>query len=137
MNVVQKGLVVVAMLAAIAISNDAAAADVRSSITSTNWLELNGAIVGPVKIAAGGNVTADVVKEPGGEDVFVKKHLANPGYRDIVLQFDGNIDQAVYDWMRMALLRQYAPRDGAVIVASTGATPTVTRRLEFSSAQLT
>jgi hypothetical protein len=98
-------------------------------------LELDGTAVGFVSLVQGGNALGSVVKEPAGEDPFIKKHLGNVGYRDIVIEFGGSMPPAVSDWIQLALQRQYAPKNGAIVAVDFN--NRVRSRLEFTGAQIT
>lgn len=97
-------------------------------------LELDGAFAGYVSKIEGGNVVGDVAKVPGTE-FFVKKHLANVGVRDIVLEFGSNMNAALFNWMRDALQRQATPKNGAVLTIDYKGD--VRARLEFTHAHIT
>jgi hypothetical protein len=98
-------------------------------------LELDGTAVGLVTVVQGGNAVGNVVKEPAGEDPFVKKHLGNVGYHDIVIQFGADMAPAVFDWIGLALQRQYAPKNGAIVMLDFSRR--ARSRLEFTGAQIT
>ena len=107
----------------------------RSLVTGRFGLELDGTAVGFVSLVQGGNAFGDVVKEPAGEDPFVKKHLGNVGHRDIVIEFVGGMAPAVSDWIQLALQRQYLPKNGAIVAVDFS--NRVRSRLEFTGAQIT
>jgi hypothetical protein len=107
----------------------------RTTAIARYGLELDGTAVGFVTLAQGGNAVAAVVKEPAGTDPFVKKHIAQPGYRDIVIEFGADMAPAVFDWIKLTLQRQYAPKNGAVVALDFRYRPT--SRLEFTGAQIT
>ena len=107
----------------------------RSFAAGSFGLELEGTFVGFATKIEGGNAVADVVKEPVGADFFVKKHLGNPGVRDIVLEFGGGMHASLYNWIKASLERKHSPKDGAVLMVDfKGA---VRRRLDFQQAQIT
>ena len=122
--------------AAIAWSNaGVVAAPPARSFTSGNFvLEIDGIHAGLVLAAEGGLAFSDVVKE-AGEEFFFKKHIGNPGYRDIRLEFAGGMDKSVYDAIALALQGQGPRLNGALL--RTDFNGKVISRLEFVRAQIT
>jgi hypothetical protein len=88
-----------------------------------------------VSVVQGGNAIGNVVKEPAGEDPFIKKHLGNVGYRDIVIEFGADMAPAMFDWIKAALQRQYGPKNGAIVTLDLNRR--ARSRLEFTGAQIT
>ena len=111
------------------------AGQARGYTTVKLGLELEGAAVGFVSVVQGGNAVGSVVKEPAGEESFVKKHLDNVGYHDIVIEFGADMAPAVFDWIKLALQREYAPKNGAIVTLDLNGT--ARSRLEFAGAQIT
>jgi len=124
-----------ALIVVCASSSLYAAPPARSFTSARFGLELDGAAVGMVSIVQGGNAVGNVVKEPAGEDPFVKKHLGNVGYRDIVIEFGADMAPAMFDWIKAALQRQYAPKNGAIVTLDLNRR--ARSRLEFTGAQIT
>src|SRR5262245_5919811 len=107
----------------------------RTFVAGKFGLELDGAPVGIVSVVQGGNAVGDVVKEPAGEDPFVKKHLGSVGYHDIVIGFGADMGPAMFDWIKLALQRQFARKNGAILTLDFNRR--VRSRLEFTGAQIT
>jgi hypothetical protein len=134
MNRASKHLALIAVTLALTVPT-LAAAPPRSFAAGKFGLELDGTFVGFVTKAEGGNIFAGVVKELPGEDFFVKKHLASPTSRDITLEFGAGMDPVLYNWIKGSLLRQYLPKNGAVLMIDFQGT--VRSRLAFEQAQIT
>lgn len=94
-------------------------------------LELEGMHVGFVSAAEGGLAFGEVVKE-AGEEFFFKKHLGNPGYQDIRLEFGTGMDKSVYAWIALALQGQGGRKNGALL--RTDFNGNVVSRLDFQRA---
>ena len=58
----------------------------RSFAAGRFALELDGVSCGFLKAADGGDLSADVISEPGGPAGFAKKHIGQPKYEDFELQ---------------------------------------------------
>lgn len=97
-------------------------------------LEIDGTVAGFVNAVEGGGAFGDVVKE-AGEDVYFKKHLGNPGFRDIRLEFGADMDKSFYNWIALALQGQHVSLNGAIVGADFNGN--VVSRLEFQHALIT
>lgn len=106
----------------------------RSYAAGYYALEIDGSVVGLVNAVEGGLAFGDVVKD-AGEDFFFKKHLGNPGFRDIRLEFGADMNKSLYDWISAALQGQHVRSSGAILGADFQGT--VRSRLEFHDAQIT
>ena len=130
-----KHLALIALTAALTAPTLVAAPPPRGIVVSSFGLELGGTFVGFITKVEGGSVFANVVKEPSGEDFFLKKHLTAPSSRDIVLEFGAGMDSRLYEWIKGSLQRQYLPKSGAVLTIDYKGD--VLSRLEFENAQIT
>lgn len=81
-------------------------------------LKLEGVECGHIRSVIGGNATADVISEPPGPDLVVKKHLGAVKYEDIVMQIDISLAQVVYDWIATTLKGTHQPKKGSIILAN-------------------
>ena len=106
----------------------------RSYSPAKYALEIDGNVAGFVNAVEGGRAFGDVVKE-AGEDVFFKKHLGNPGFRDIRLEFGLDMDKSFYSWIALALQGQPVSLNGAIVGVDLRGN--VVSRLEFQHAQIT
>ena len=106
----------------------------RSFTAARFALEIDGSIVGFVNSIDGGLPFGEVVKE-AGEDYFLKKHLGNPGFRDIRLEVGADMDKSFYEWISLALQGQQVRLSGAILAADFKGD--VRRRLEFQRAHIT
>jgi hypothetical protein len=135
MNPAMKHITLIAVTVALTVPSLAAAPPQRSFSAGHFGLELEGTFVGYVTKAEGGNIFSEVVKEESGEEYYVKKHVASPTPRDIVLEFGAGMDPALYNWIKGALQRQYLPKNGALLTIDFRGD--IRSRLEFEQAQIT
>lgn len=59
--------------------------EARSDTAGRTLLSLDQKDAGFVKSFEGGAVAADVIEEPAGGTPFIKKHIGQPRYEDIIL----------------------------------------------------
>jgi hypothetical protein len=107
----------------------------RSYVAGKFALEIDGNVVGFVNAVEGGLAFGDVVKEAESEDFFFKKHLGNPGFRDIRLEVGADMDKSFYNWIVQALQGQHVSLSGAILGADYNFN--VISRLEFQRALIT
>lgn len=113
----------------------AVAVDPRSLATSRPILELDGAMIGFLKSAEGGNAFSDVVTEPAGPNLVAKKHLAGVKYEDISLNVGTGMGPSLYQWIKDTLARKPPRKNGAVV--TTNAQMSETGRTAFYNALIT
>src|SRR5262245_46113955 len=78
----------------------AAVLDQRGYSTATYALELDGMLIDTLRTADGGFPKADVILEPpGATGPFVRKHIGNLKYQDIVMQCDPDMPKPLFDWI--------------------------------------
>jgi len=106
----------------------------RSYVAGRFAVEIDGSVAGFVNAVEGGRAFGDVVKETG-EDFFFKKHIGNPGFRDIRLEFGADMETSFYNWISLALQGEYARLSGAIVGVDFNGN--VVSRLEFQRAQIT
>ena len=82
-----------------------------------SFLELEGVKCGFVKSVDGGAISAEVVTERTGADLFDRKHIGPPRYEEFVLQLGLSMDQVVYDWISAMWAAQPARKSGAIVAA--------------------
>jgi hypothetical protein len=86
----------------------------RPSATERRFvLTIGGVVCGFVTSAEGGDISAPVIREPGG--AFVRKRLGPPAPTPIDLSFDLSLDKAVYEWIARAWAGDATPRSGSLI----------------------
>jgi len=76
-------------------------------------LSLGGVVSGFVTSAEGGDISAPVIREPGG--AFVRKRLGPAAPTPIDLSFDLSLDKVVYEWIAQAWAGNAVPRNGSLI----------------------
>lgn len=108
--------------------------DRRSFVSGRYALELDGNVVGMVNAVDGGLAFSDVIKI-AGDEFFFKKHIGNPGFRDIRLEVGADMDKSFYNWIALAMQGEPARLNGAILAADFNGN--VVRRLEFQRAQIT
>lgn len=88
----------------------------RGYALSSRFLLLDGAPIGPVHSAAGGDARGEVVRTslPGG---VTRKHLAGVRYSDLELRLDLDTLSALSDWISASWTGDPQPRNGALLTA--------------------
>jgi len=89
----------------------------RSYVSERYSLVLEGVNCGFIRSAEGGNVTADVIKEPPGPSYFTRKHLGQLKYEDFELELGFQLEPSVFQWIASSWNGNYQRKDGAVIAA--------------------
>jgi hypothetical protein len=89
---------IAALAAGIAWSGEAAA-QLRTSAPNVG-LEIDGKKSGVLHGVEGGAITAEVINEPAGPSSFVKKHIGQPKYEELTLQFAFGMGRALYTWIQ-------------------------------------
>lgn len=95
----------------------AMAADVRSYVAGNFFFNLDGVKSGFVKSVDGGAITAEVIEEPGGPGLFVKKHIGTPKYEEFSLQIGFSMSKVVYDWIAASWQMNIQRKNGSIITA--------------------
>jgi hypothetical protein len=96
-------------------------------------LTLGDTVCGFVFSVEGGDVSAPVIREPGG--AYVRKRLGPPVIEPIVLSFDLSLNKVVYDWIVEFWKGNVAARSGSVI--SVDLNGHATSELAFEHATIT
>lgn len=109
--------------------------NVPRSVAGPSMLELDGAQVGALKSVDGGEIVAEVVVEPIGQEPFAKKHLGGVRYEELVLGLDLGTAASVFNWIAESWNGQAKPRDGAVVETDAKLAPQARR--EFRHALIT
>lgn len=104
----------------------------RMFVPGSFALTIDGANVGILKGMDGGEVSGEVIKENAGPDGIIRKHLGQPRYGDIVMEFGAGLDPKFYDWVAASWSRSYSRKSGAI--SSLGVDGREVSRLEFSNA---
>jgi phage tail-like protein len=91
-------------------------AGTRSFTAGNFFFNLDGVKCGFLKAVDGGGISADVIGEKAGPDFFVKKHIGQPKYEDVVITFGFEMAQNVYDWIAASWKQNYSRKDGSIVV---------------------
>jgi tail tube protein gp19 len=108
---------------------------VPRSVGGLSLLELDGAQTGALKSVDGGEIVAEVVVEPIGQEPFAKKHLGGVRYEELVLGLDLGTAGTVFTWIAESWNGQAKPRDGAIVETDAKLAPKARR--EFRHALIT
>jgi hypothetical protein len=100
-------------------------------------LELDGVFAGLVTGFSGGNVTADVIKEPAGQDLVQHKHPGPPRVEPITIEAGPPMAKPLYDWIKSSVepRAKFPKKNGAIIEFGPGMKEM--GRRNFSNAHLT
>lgn len=81
-------------------------------------LLLHGQWCGFIREVRGGNMFADVIEEPVGPDLIVKKHLGPTRFEDVEIDVDLRPSQLLCDWIAHAWRRDHGGqrKDGTIVV---------------------
>ena len=109
--------------------------EARSYAAGPTVLSLDGQEVGFVKSSEGGAISADVIHESLEASPFVKKHLGQTRYEDIVLGFPFSMSPRLYGWIADTWSMKQPRKDGSLTFCDYGMTPK--SRLEFFGGLLT
>jgi hypothetical protein len=109
--------------------------DNRSYVGGNFMFELDGVKCGFLKSVGGGAISATVVNEPTGPDLFVKKHIALPKFEDFELGIGFSMSKPVYEWIQASWKQNFMRKNGAVISADRNMNARSVR--EFTSALIT
>ena len=85
--------------------------------TVVSFLELEGVNCGIVKSVDGGAISAEVVVERTGGELFDRKHIGPPRYEEFVLQLGLSMGPPVYDWIAAMWSGQPVRKSGAIVAA--------------------
>lgn len=96
------------------------------------YLYLNGAPMGWLNSAEGGDVIGDVVEGTVNSDGYMKKHIANVKWSDITLTCGTGLAKGFYEWLRASMALNGAPMDGLIIGVDTKKTEV--SRIAFTKA---
>ena len=106
----------------------------RSFAAGRFALELDGVSCGFLKAADGGDLSADVISEPGGPAGFAKKHIGQPKYEDFELQAGFDLAKPFYDWINATWNLKPLRKSGAIV--STGVNQKSASERQFENAVL-
>jgi hypothetical protein len=109
-----------------------AAVSKARSYGGTVSLQLDGAGVGTVKSAAGGDVVGSVIEDRAGASLIAKKHLGATAAEDIVLEVGLGLERSLYDWIAASWAGKAARKSGALVILDTNMQARSTR--EFDNA---
>lgn len=96
---------------------EAVAAVSKRSYGTNVSLQLDGAPVGFVKSASGGDVVGTVVEERAAGGQVSKKHLGAAAYEDIVIEVGLGLDKSFYDWIAGSWTGKVARKSGALVIS--------------------
>ena len=115
----------------------ASAAAARSYVAGVYGLELDGQFVGPLTGFLGGNVTADVVSEPAGQDLVPRKHPGPAHAEPITIECGLPMARPFYDWIKASIEPgAKLPRKNGAIIEFDASRKEMGRRA-FTNAQIT
>lgn len=77
--------------------------------------EIDGSRAGVVQSLAGCTVHAAVVNETAGPDYYVKKHIAQPQYRECVIEVGASESKSLWQWVSASMQQNYTRKDVALI----------------------
>jgi hypothetical protein len=98
-------------------------------------LEIAGSFAGWLVSAEGGQAFADVIQEPAGPDLIVRKHIGKPKYEDITLTFGTGMSKGFWEWVKATFDHKPARQNGALLAADFNNKPM--ERLNFQNALIT
>ena len=84
-------------------AGEARAAAARTYAAGVYGLELDGQFVGPLTGFLGGNVTADVVSEPAGQDLIQRKHPGPARAEPVTIECGLPMARPFYDWIKASI----------------------------------
>ncbi len=99
------------------------------------YLELGGVKVGFVAAGEGGDISANLVRDPSGPETFVRKRIGSIGYEGITLRFGLGMAKPLYEWIAESWAGKAAPRSGALL--SVDHDLQINSRREFKNALVT
>jgi hypothetical protein len=95
-------------------------------------LQLDGATVGAVKSASGGDLVGTVVEDRLGPNQPPKKRLGATAHEDIVVEVGLGLERPLYDWIAASWTGKVARKSGALVSHDANMQAQVTR--EFDNA---
>jgi len=87
----------------------------RAYVAGRFALELEGLPCGFLTSFEGGNITADIVREPMGPDLLQRKHLAGVRIEPITVECGLDLAKPWYDWIAATLNGQASRKNGAIV----------------------
>jgi hypothetical protein len=102
------------------VSNDGAAQAQKAGPGSTTqfaFLELDGAFMGLLPSAQGGDAFADVITERMGTDNIQHKHISGVKYSDITVTSDLPLAGGLANWLSDSLATKFQRKSGAIVIA--------------------
>lgn len=112
-----------------------AAAALRPPSVGPSALELDGQFVDFLKSVEGGFPKSDVIHEPVGPNMIVKKHIGPPKSQDIAIQCIPPMPKPLFDWIAATLNMSYMRKNGSII--TTDSNSAEQSRLQFNNALIT
>jgi hypothetical protein len=98
-------------------------------------LSLGGGPAGFINGLNGGSAFGVVVVEPPGPDHLSKKHLAQVGYEDVVVELGLSISASMNAWIKSVFAGQQLPKNGSIYTLNKNGA--VVEELKFFSALIT
>jgi hypothetical protein len=124
-----------ALLGIPALRPQPAAAGPMPTAAGSSALELDGQFVDFLKSVEGGFPKSEVIHEPVGPNMIVKKHIGPPKFQDIAIQCDPLMPKPLFDWIAATLNMSYVRKNGAII--TTDSRSADQSRLQFNNALIT
>jgi T4-like virus tail tube protein gp19 len=89
--------------------------EARSYTAGRTLLSLDEQEAGFVTSFEGGAIAADVIEEPAGAEPFIKKHLGQLRYEDIILRLPLSMSSRVLQWIAASWTMANQRKDGSLI----------------------
>lgn len=89
--------------------------EARSYAAGRTLLSLDQQEIGFVKSYEGGAIAAEVISEPAGATAFIKKHLGQPRYEDIILGLSLSTSPRMLGWIADTWAMGQLRKDGSLI----------------------
>jgi hypothetical protein len=109
--------------------------EARSYAAGPTMLSIDQQDVGFVRSSEGGAIVADVIHEPLGATQFIKKHLGQTRYEDIVLGLPFGMSPRLSGWIADTWAMKQPRKDGSLTFCDY--TLTAKSRLDFSGGLIT
>ena len=87
----------------------------RTFVSGNYYFMLGSDKCGYLKSVDGGAISGEIVNEPAGQTYFVKKHIGQPKYEDISVQFGFSMGTPVFKWIAESWNGNYEKKSGKVI----------------------
>lgn len=97
-------------------------------------LTMEGRNCGFIQAVGGGNISAEVARDYAGNDHFIRKHIAQPKFEDLVVRTNLSMEKQFYDWIAATWSGKYIRKD--VVILATNQALQIQREGQFFNAQI-